>query len=78
MARAGELVVVKPANNVYTVMVIVGTVVQILTLAIIVLRIGFLFLKCRPRLAVSDLQSLTCRLVCKPLQRELVQQRINV
>jgi len=43
MARSGELVVVKPANNVYTVMVIVGTVVQILALAIIVLRFKSVF-----------------------------------
>jgi hypothetical protein len=35
---AGDVVVIKPQNNVYTVMVIVATVVQVLTLLVIFLR----------------------------------------
>jgi hypothetical protein len=37
-AGAGDVVVVKPANNVYTIMLIVATLVQLLTLLIIVVR----------------------------------------
>jgi hypothetical protein len=39
MSRAGaDVLVVKPANNVYTVMVIVATLVQVLTLLVLVVR----------------------------------------
>jgi hypothetical protein len=40
MSRAGasDVVVVKPANNVYTVMVIVATLVQLLALMVVVMR----------------------------------------
>jgi hypothetical protein len=37
-ASAGDVVVIKPQNNVYTVMVIVATVVQVLTFMCIFLR----------------------------------------
>ena len=42
-AGAGDLVVVKPANNVYTVLVIVATLVQVLALAIVFLRYKAVF-----------------------------------
>lgn len=40
MSRAGvgEVVILKPQNNVYTIMVIVATVVQLLTFMVIFLR----------------------------------------
>jgi hypothetical protein len=34
----GDVVVIKPQNNVYTVMVIVATVVQVLTFMVVFLR----------------------------------------
>jgi len=42
-AGAGDVVVVKPTNNVYTVMVIVATAVQVLTLVVLVLRYKSVF-----------------------------------
>jgi hypothetical protein len=40
---AGDVVVVKPANNVYTVMVIVATLVQVLALTVLVVRYNSVF-----------------------------------
>lgn len=42
-AGAGDVVVVKPMNNVYTVMVIVGTLVQLLTFFILFMRFKSVF-----------------------------------
>lgn len=39
----GDVIVIKPQNNVYTVMVIVAAFVQILTLLIVVLRFKSVF-----------------------------------
>jgi hypothetical protein len=38
-----DVIVIKPQNNVYTVMVIVATVVQLLTLAVVILRFKSVF-----------------------------------
>ena len=45
MSRAlgGEVIVIKPQNNVYTVMVIVATFVQVLTLLVIIMRFKSVF-----------------------------------
>jgi len=45
MSRAGtgDVVMVKPANNVYTVMVIVATLAQLLTFLIIFIRFKSVF-----------------------------------
>jgi hypothetical protein len=40
---AGDVVVVKPANNVYTVMVIVATLVQLLAFLVIFVRFHSVF-----------------------------------
>jgi hypothetical protein len=42
-AGAGDVVVVKPTNNVYTIMLIVATLVQLLALLIIVVRFKSVF-----------------------------------
>jgi hypothetical protein len=39
----GDVVVVKPANNVYTVMLIVATLAQVLALLVIVIRFKTVF-----------------------------------
>ena len=44
MSRAGgDVVVVKPANNVYTIMVIVATLAQLLTLLVVIVRFKSVF-----------------------------------
>jgi hypothetical protein len=42
-AGAGDVVVVKPANNVYTIMVIVATLAQLLALLVIIVRFKSVF-----------------------------------
>jgi hypothetical protein len=42
-AGAGDVVIVKPVNNVYTVMVIVATVVQVLAFFIVFTRFHSVF-----------------------------------
>jgi len=37
-ASAGDVIVIKPQNNVYTIMAIVATVVQLLTFMVIFIR----------------------------------------
>jgi hypothetical protein len=42
-ASGGEVIVIRPQNNVYTVMVVVATFVQILTLLVVILRFKSVF-----------------------------------